>query len=218
MSEIWKMEYNDKQLHILYTAEELFANKGYNGTSVRDIAQEAGVNLAMISYYFGSKEKLLETIFEERSEKSRIQFESIIEDETIAPLQKVYMMVDSYIDKIFNQQCFHKIMMRTQMAVGDNENNLIQELINNTRKRNIQLIKRLINEGQKKGVFKKNIDIVLMMSTMFGTANQMILTKQFYKEMNNMEDKTEEEYNKFLKKKLSHHLKSLFKAILTYEA
>jgi hypothetical protein len=212
------MEYNDKQLHILYTAEELFANKGYNGTSVRDIAQEAGVNLAMISYYFGSKEKLLETIFEERSEKSRIQFESIIEDETIAPLQKVYMMVDSYIDKIFNQQCFHKIMMRTQMAVGDNENNLIQELINNTRKRNIQLIKRLINEGQKKGVFKKNIDIVLMMSTMFGTANQMILTKQFYKEMNNMEDKTEEEYNKFLKKKLSHHLKSLFKAILTYEA
>jgi hypothetical protein len=104
------------------------------------------------------------------------------------------------------------------MAVGDNENNLIQELINNTRKRNIQLIKRLINEGQKKGVFKKNIDIVLMMSTMFGTANQMILTKQFYKEMNNMEDKTEEEYNKFLKKKLSHHLKSLFKAILTYEA
>jgi len=212
------MEYNDKQLHILYTAEELFANKGYNGTSVRDIAQVAGVNLAMISYYFGSKEKLLETIFEERSEKSRIQFESIIEDETIAPLQKVYMMVDSYIDKIFNQQCFHKIMMRTQMAVGDNENNLIQELINNTRKRNIQLIKRLINEGQKKGVFKKNIDIVLMMSTMFGTANQMILTKQFYKEMNNMEDKTEEEYNKFLKKKLSHHLKSLFKAILTYEA
>ncbi|HNO01068.1 MAG TPA: TetR family transcriptional regulator, partial [Chitinophagaceae bacterium] len=40
-------------------AEKLFAEKGYNGTSVRDIAEKAGINLAMVSYYFGSKEKLL---------------------------------------------------------------------------------------------------------------------------------------------------------------
>ena len=41
-------------------AEELFAEKGFSGTSVRDIADAADVNVAMISYYFGSKEKMLE--------------------------------------------------------------------------------------------------------------------------------------------------------------
>lgn len=46
------MEWNEKQLHILNAAEDLFANKGFEGTSVRDIAQKAEVNVAMISYYF----------------------------------------------------------------------------------------------------------------------------------------------------------------------
>ena len=57
------MEYNDKQIAIINTAEKLFALNGFDGTSVRDIAHEAGVNLAMISYYFGSKEKLMEAVF-----------------------------------------------------------------------------------------------------------------------------------------------------------
>ena len=44
-------------------AETLFAAKGFNGTSVLDISETAGVNLAMISYYFGSKKKLFEAMF-----------------------------------------------------------------------------------------------------------------------------------------------------------
>ena len=60
------MKSNDKQIQIIETAEKLFADKGFSGTSVRDIADEADVNLAMISYYFGSKEKLLEALFTHR--------------------------------------------------------------------------------------------------------------------------------------------------------
>ena len=64
------MEFNEKQIEIIETAEQLCAHKGVDGTSVRDIADEAGVNVAMISYYFGSKEKLLEALFTYRSETS----------------------------------------------------------------------------------------------------------------------------------------------------
>ena len=38
---------------ILYSAEKLFADKGFAATSTRDIAKSAGVNVSMISYYFG---------------------------------------------------------------------------------------------------------------------------------------------------------------------
>ena len=51
----------DKRDQILEAAEELFAQKGFEGTSVRDLAKKAKVNVAMISYYFGSKEKLFES-------------------------------------------------------------------------------------------------------------------------------------------------------------
>ncbi len=50
-------KFTDKQIHILDIAEELIAKKGYEGTSVRDICSKANINVAMISYYFGSKEK-----------------------------------------------------------------------------------------------------------------------------------------------------------------
>ncbi|MCF6138240.1 forespore capture DNA-binding protein RefZ [Pseudalkalibacillus berkeleyi] len=41
-------------------AANLFNNNGYSGTSVRDIAEKAGVNVSLISYYFGGKKGLLE--------------------------------------------------------------------------------------------------------------------------------------------------------------
>jgi AcrR family transcriptional regulator len=49
----------DKKEHIMHVAMELFAEKGFEGTSIRDLAQKADVNIAMVNYYFGSKEKPL---------------------------------------------------------------------------------------------------------------------------------------------------------------
>ncbi len=48
---------------LLEVAAELFAEKGYAQTSVRDITSAAGCNLAAVNYHFGSKEKLYEEIF-----------------------------------------------------------------------------------------------------------------------------------------------------------
>src|SRR5258706_6633993 len=104
------MDFNDKQIQIMETAETLFAEKGFSGTSVRDIADAADVNVAMISYYFGSKEKMLESLFTYRSENTMMKLESMFSNTSLTPLEKVNQMIDYYIDKFLNQQCFHKIM------------------------------------------------------------------------------------------------------------
>lgn len=54
---------------ILEKASELFAKYGYQETSIRKIAKEAKVNSAMISYYFGSKEALYESILSAHMEE-----------------------------------------------------------------------------------------------------------------------------------------------------
>ena len=57
------MDWSEKQIQILEVAEKLFAENGYDGTSIRHISKKAGINIAMISYYFGSKDKLLKFRF-----------------------------------------------------------------------------------------------------------------------------------------------------------
>lgn len=213
--EIFKMEYSGKQLQIIESAEQLFASKGYDATSVRDIAQEASVNIAMISYYFGSKEKLLHAVFEKRTANLRLKIENLLQDATITPWQKINIVIDDYIEKMFQQQQFHKIMVREQLL---DKNNEVASLIHETKKRNLNIVKQLIQEGQKSGDFKKNVDIPMMMVTLTGVCVHLIATQHFYKEMNNLGDISEMELQKILKKKVSQHLKNIFKSILSYEA
>lgn len=54
------------QDRILDAAEHLFARRGYYGVSLRAIAEEAGVQLGLLPYHFGSKEGLYAAIFERR--------------------------------------------------------------------------------------------------------------------------------------------------------
>lgn len=206
------MEYNEKQVQIMETAEVLFAEKGFNGTSVRDIAEKANVNLAMISYYFGSKDKLLEALFGYRGEIYKIKLESMIENKEMTSLDKMNTLIDHYIDKIMQQQCFSRIMVREQVL---NHTGHTAELIFQMKKKNQELVSKLIHQGQKRGEFKKNIDIPLMMATLIGTANHTIATQHYYREINDLNSISDEEFQKHIKKKLSQHLKKLFKAILT---
>ena len=64
-------KFTDKQIHILNVAEELIAQKGFEGTSVREISSKAEINVAMISYYFGSKEKMMANLYQFRVQKRR---------------------------------------------------------------------------------------------------------------------------------------------------
>ena len=196
------------------TAEILFAEKGFNGTSVRDIAEKASVNLAMISYYFGSKDKLLEALFSYRGESIKLKLESMIENKELSSIEKMNWLIDHYIDKVMSQQCFSRIMVREQVM---NHTGVTAELIFQMKKRNQELIGRLIHDGQKKGEFKKHIDVPLLMATMIGTANNMVTTQHYYREINNLKDMPDEEFQKHIRKKLSQHLKRIFKAILTNE-
>jgi len=50
---------------ILEAAKDVFVQKGYTGTRMQEIADKAGINKAMLHYYFGSKEKLFRVILTE---------------------------------------------------------------------------------------------------------------------------------------------------------
>jgi AcrR family transcriptional regulator len=210
-----KPDLSTKQLQLLDSAELLFSQKGFDGTSVRDIAEAAGINTAMISYYFGSKEKLMEEIFERKSLNIRELVDNLIKDESLDPLQKMYSLVDVYIERIFQRKTFHRILLCEQII---NQNPPIIQMVEKMKVRNSECMNDIIRVGQKKGLFKKNVDIPMLTNTLIGTISHMLINTEFYRTYHNLETLRDEEFEKIIKKKLAVHIKSIYKAILTHES
>jgi AcrR family transcriptional regulator len=206
------MELNAKQLQIIATAEALFAEKGFDGTSVRDIAEAAEINLAMISYYFGSKEKLLEALFEQRTDHVKMKVETLLKDETLNPFEKLGALIDGHISKAVDMQLFYKIMVTEHLG---NKNPTITDALLRLKKRNIEVVATLIRDGESKGVFKKGADIFMLMNTLIGTVSHTVMNQVFYKEYYQQVTMPDEEFKEALKKKLSDHIKNIFHSILS---
>lgn len=200
----------DKRIHILTVAEQLFADHGFDGTSVRDIAQHANVNLAMISYYFGSKEKLLEALIEDRAGYTLGILEELNKNQNLDPWDKIDRLVDFYVDKVMNNYRFHCIMSQQYNATRSHE---VKELLSNIKLRNLEQVKKVIMDGQRKNMFRK-VDIELTISTIMGTLTQVTNSRPFYSKLFKIDEADEMGYRKKISPRLKIHLKQLLRAHL----
>lgn len=82
-------------------ARTIFTKKGYAATKTRDIAEEAGMNLALLNYYFRSKEKLFEIIMAENLKKLFGILAPILNDQHKTLDEKLSMIATNYIDMLF---------------------------------------------------------------------------------------------------------------------
>ena len=208
------MKVMDKKTSILEAAIKLFSTKGYDAASVRDIAELAGVNLAMISYYFGSKEKLMESLFHEKMDASKIKIETILKDTSLTPFEKVERMLSDYVSKVVANQSFYKIMLYEQVL---KQNPVILKLIKELKLNYAFLTSELIKEGQRSGDFKKEVDVILALNTLTGTVTQAVINQDYYFEFNNYQKLTTKERNELLYDKLYNHQRIIFKTLLGYK-
>ncbi|GJH41327.1 TetR family transcriptional regulator [Capnocytophaga sp. HP1101] len=88
---------------IKLAARKVFHQKGYAATRTRDIAEEAGINHAMLNYYFRSKEKLFELIMTETMGLFFKDIAAILNDETSSLEQKIDRIVSNYIDLLLKE-------------------------------------------------------------------------------------------------------------------
>lgn len=79
-------------------ARKVFTQKGYDATRTRDIAAEAGINLALLNYYFRSKERLFEIIMTEQFKQFFGAIAPALRDEATTLEQKMQTIASRYID------------------------------------------------------------------------------------------------------------------------
>lgn len=85
---------------IKVAARVVFHKKGFAATRTRDIAEEAGINLALLNYYFRTKEKLFETIMFETVFDFMQNMAMVLNDEKSTLEKKVELIAFYYIDFI----------------------------------------------------------------------------------------------------------------------
>src|SRR5688572_23047507 len=83
---------------IKQAARKVFTQKGYAAARTRDIAEEAGINLALLNYYFRSKEKLFDIVMMETMQQFIMAMRGIFNNEKSSLIEKVVEMADKYID------------------------------------------------------------------------------------------------------------------------
>jgi AcrR family transcriptional regulator len=84
-------------------AKVVFHNKGFAATRTRDIAEEAGLNLALLNYYFRSKNKLFEIIMMETMMGFMQKMGMIFNDENTSLLEKIELMAENHIEMMLSE-------------------------------------------------------------------------------------------------------------------
>ncbi len=87
----------DTENKILEAARKVFFRKGMEGARMQEIADEAGINKALLHYYFRSKEKLFRKIYSEAVEQFMPQVNTMLENPQIPLNEKIQIFVDMFI-------------------------------------------------------------------------------------------------------------------------
>ncbi|WP_069659432.1 TetR/AcrR family transcriptional regulator [Arcticibacter eurypsychrophilus] len=121
-------------------ARKVFTLKGYAATRTRDIAEASGINLALLNYYFRSKEKLFHVIMIEKIQKLFGVIIPIANDTNLALEIKIELIVTNYIDLLLEHPdlplfVFSEVRNNTEQFIhSTNADNLL---------RNSSLIKQI---------------------------------------------------------------------------
>jgi AcrR family transcriptional regulator len=201
----------DKKEHILDVAEKVFSDNGFDGASTRLISGEAGVNMAMLNYYFGSKEGLFLAIFERKISSFQTLLQNIGNDESMTSWDKLALCIDKYVDRIIVNNCFQKLINREVSMTKRSE---LSDKITEILMVNVLEIKKILDEGIKNGSFFKDIDIQMVIATIFGTKNYVINTPNISSQMLGHDVRDEKFLEEKLKPRIKTYMKRLLKAYL----
>ena len=190
---------------ILEKAELLFAEHGFEGTSIRTLAKEAEVNIAMVSYYFGSKEKLFQALVEYRASYLWGKLKALNE-QSLNPIQRLEELIKAYVERFLSQTRFHRILYR---EISLNRRQELHQNIADILMRNITEFRKIVSDGIEQGFFRE-VDVDLTIVTFIGTITQLITTSSIMHQRM-LGQKLEHDFseNEQLQSRLINHLKSL---------
>ena len=157
--------YDQKLLHVLKTSAEVFAEKGFHSTSMRDISRATKMSLSGLYYYFKSKEELLFLIqdhcFTTIIDDCRMLLEGVDD-----PVRRLKLLIENHLNYFVNNMHEMKVLSHEANSIG---RELFRKI--NTKKRQyVDLVMELLGEIARENRVE-SIDIRVATFSLFGMMN-----------------------------------------------
>ncbi len=115
----------ERAIQILDAAAELMGELGYDGVSARDIAEHAGVNKALVFYYWGSKPELFEKVLERYYHAHRDALARAF-DTPGSTTERVHRVLDAYLDFIEEHRIYPRLVQQ-QLSGGGPHREMVRK-------------------------------------------------------------------------------------------
>jgi AcrR family transcriptional regulator len=164
---------------ILKAAKKVFVQKGMAGARMQDIADEAGINKAMLHYYFRNKEKLFEVIFVEAAGKLFPRINAIFSSDQ--PLfEKIESFCEEYISMITDNPYLPLFVLN---EINQDPEYFMQKVLSGKTRPQPEKFLQQIEREIKKGTIKRISPLQLLMNLLSMTIFPFVAKPMFMKNL-----------------------------------
>jgi AcrR family transcriptional regulator len=151
---------------LIRAAAHLFAERGYEGTSVKELAQEAQVNVSLVSYHFGGKEGLFRACLEQFGKEGLGMAERILKEPR--SLEELQIRLKLFVEEAYRMHLAQPDHCRIIHRECDLQASIAQDVFRNTFHRIFEALAGFIESARKNGLLREDFDVTIATSLLFG--------------------------------------------------
>ena len=156
---------------LVVAALGLFAERGYEGTSVRAITEAAGANLAAVTYHFGSKQALFEAVLESILLPVGQEIREASEAPG-SPLERIRGVVAALLRHMGRTPAYPRLMLQ-QLSSHDLPHPVVQRTI----REGLGMLRGLVEEGQRDGTIRAGDSTLMAVSLISQPVHMSIVAR-----------------------------------------
>jgi len=156
----------DTRERLIAVAKMLFAEKGLDGTTVKDLADAAGVNVSLVSYHFGGKDGLYRACLEQFGNARLAASRRILQPPQSSDEFKVRLRI--FIEEMFCCQTEHAHTTRMVLRESDVEEFHAHDIFKNTFLKMFETLVDFMKTAQQKEILRPDLDPQMVAGLFFG--------------------------------------------------
>lgn len=184
----------DTKEKILDSAYDVFMQKGVNGTGIKEIADRAEVNKAMLYYYFDSKQHLFTEVFRKAVEQSGLMSLDVMEDEETPLFEKIKIYIDTLTDRLSEEPLVASFVMNELNRHPE----VLAEILNETINFDRSVLDRQIQEAADRYEIAR-ISSRQLLANISALCLDPIISQRYYSVILDIGD--EQQYKEFLQQR-----------------
>lgn len=158
------------RLAILRAARRLFAENGFRGASIDDVARQAGVSKGLVLYHFKSKDRLFAYVIGEVKEELSRRLQLAMEGQTSAR-GKLVALIAGYLHLVKDQRKLWRMVLHEAYSLGGTT----RQLLVHCRQSSLGIISAVLEEGMSQREFR-SLDPQLASVCLLGIISERVLT------------------------------------------